>query len=123
MRLRNLFRGKHTFREIHSYLIGLPQESLTQTAIRDDPNRMPVEGESDQFGPWSLTDYLLAAVVDAVRINSHYFVMAHSDPSKGAPPKAPDLVPRPGASKTKKKPRLSAEQRAYLDSLRPKKKR
>lgn len=65
---------------------GLPPESRTFTAIAEHDMR------------WTMTDYLLAAVIDSVNHNTYVFAQAQT---KKKLPK-PDEVTRPGKAKAKK---------------------
>jgi hypothetical protein len=69
-------------------------ESLTMTAIRDSMTPEQREAASQRVakhGPWSKQDYLLAAVVDAIREST--WVLARVNGSTVEPPKPID---RPG---------------------------
>jgi hypothetical protein len=84
-----------SYRELWALVEGLPQESWTQTALRDDPNRaeLPAQAESEQhFGPWALVNFQLAVLTDAVR--QLEFVLARVNGNKDYP--KPDPTPRPG---------------------------
>lgn len=72
------------------YLDGLPSDSLTRTAQRNeysDDELAEFAAEDHEHGPWSHTDLLLAAVWDLIAQTNH-------DPKKGAAPR----YPRPGVS-------------------------
>lgn len=65
--------------------------------------------EPDDYGPWSQTDLLLAAVVDGIN------VLAWQN-SGGSKSSLPSPLPRPGVQRTTR--RLTPEGRAYLENLR-----
>lgn len=77
-------------------LDGLPQESLTKTAIRDGMTleqwqAMPA---SQAWGPWSHTDHLLARNADLMALVQWTLVALKAE--KGKAPKPPEPMPRPG---------------------------
>jgi hypothetical protein len=94
----------------------LPQESWTQTALRDSPPE-GIEGllapESDQkFGPWAHADYQRAALIDAV--NYLVAITAWVNGNDKYPPPKP--TPRPGMNRPV---RLQSDDGIrYLDNLR-----
>lgn len=73
------------------------------------------EGADPEKGRWSATDMLLASLVDEVRRFEHLYLSAHVD--KGKAGKAPEPLPRPGVSKTRKprRSRLTDAQRRMMD--------
>jgi len=99
----------------------LPQESWTQTILRDKPlaevplAEIPVASGSRKFGPWSQQDYLLARLVDAVEQNNYLTAIAGRLEPK---PKPPVPVARPGLDRKLRK--QSDANVAYLNRLRAK---
>ncbi|MCW2901919.1 MAG: hypothetical protein JWO67_4184 [Streptosporangiaceae bacterium] len=94
----------------------LPQESWTQTSLRDadDSPFVFVDPKQPQkFGPWTTTDFLLARLIDAVaRVE---FVLARVNGNESyAEPKP---TPRPGVDRivAQKQPEAAV---LYLDNLR-----
>lgn len=115
MRLSDLYRGTLTYRELWSLLQMLPQESSTQTILRDDKfeelvNPEPGPGEQ-RFGPWSLLNYQVASLTDAVARLEVTVARAF-----GADWKYPDPTPRPGLYRRVRK--QSEDAVAYLKKLR-----
>lgn len=87
-----------SYRELWVFIAHLPQESWTQTALRDSPEhadmRAAAPAEPVRFGPWSLTNYQLAEVIDAIQRGTYTAaVVGHVDPA----PTFPKPTPRPGA--------------------------
>jgi hypothetical protein len=80
---------------------GLPPESLTMTALRiKDPGPggdVEVEAAEPADAPWSKSDILIAALIDAVNQNTWAVFQSQSEEEV---PK-PELVPRPGVAKAK----------------------
>lgn len=70
----------------------LPEDSRTQTALRDMPRPEPHPDEPRKFGPWSLSDYLLAQLIDAVNRNTYATAVA----GQLKDPTPPEPFPRPG---------------------------
>lgn len=114
--LKDLFRGELSYRELWELVEMLPQESWTQTALRDNPAE-GLEGlappESDQkFGPWAHSDYQRAALLDAV--NQLAAITAWVNGNDKYPPPTP--TPRPGMNRPV---RIQSDDNVrYLDSLR-----
>lgn len=81
-------RGGLTSRRLSVLVRHLPRESAF---VRER------EGEAAE---WSLTDHLLAAVVDHLAIGNWMFAAVNRDENEAAPP-PPDPVPRPGADAPK----------------------
>jgi hypothetical protein len=92
----------------------LPQESWTQTALRDAPvTDLAVELVPDkpQFGPWALDNYQLARISDGLQLLVHLTSLANG----GTPP--PFLpAPVPGRDRPQRKQSVAAV--TYLSSLR-----
>jgi hypothetical protein len=112
--LQEFYRGEMSCRELGVLIRHLPQESWTQTALRDMPGEQllaaPATGER-KFGPWALVNHQLAALGDAVmRLE---VTVARSN---GADWKYPDPTPRPGAARPVRK--QSEANVLYLESLR-----
>lgn len=103
-----------SYRELWVLVQYLPQDSWTQTVIRDErvtelehPDTQTAERK---FGPWRLDNYQLAAVVDAV---AHLEVTVGR--LQGQDWKYPDPVPRPGSERPRRQPEWAV---AYLNKLR-----
>lgn len=98
MDLRDLWRGDLSYRRLWVLLNDLPQESLTQTALRDDPNRenLPTsEADEERFGPWRLDNYQLSLLIDEVSQLRYAVGVAYRlDPNP-----VPEPTPRPGRAK------------------------
>jgi len=56
-----------------------------------------------EFRGWSFDRYLLAALVDGINLNTHYFISANTDPKKKSKIPEPKFVPLPGEAERKKK--------------------
>lgn len=82
--LLDWYRGELSSRRLATLVRQLP---------RDSAFRLAQEGEAAQ---WSLTDHLLAAVVDHLAIANWMFACVNRDEDE-APPEPPQPVPRPGA--------------------------
>jgi hypothetical protein len=106
-----------SYRRLGVLIRHLPADSATRTAMRDaltpeqyaDLAARPAAGH----GPWSRTDMLLAAVLDAVRVGNFHFAAAHG--AKGARP--PEPIRRPGVDGGNVHP-LNEAGRVYLQRLR-----
>lgn len=70
----------------------LPEDSRTQTALRDLPHPKPAADGPRKFGPWALGDYLTAHLIDAVNRNTYAVAVA----GHLQDPKPPTPFPRPG---------------------------
>lgn len=105
-----------SYRELWVLIQHLPQESWTQTVLRDaqfkeliNPDERP---EQQQFGPWALINYQMAALTDAV--NRLCYATAVAFKFKGAEPPSP--TPRPGLER---RVRVQSDAAVvYLDKLR-----
>lgn len=106
MRLRDLFTGGLTWRELASYVRGLSPASATRTALND--------GVPEPTGE----QILLADLFDAVSIHDWHFAMANSDEKKPKP-----RQPKPYARWWVTQPRgaKSAERLAKLEDARRRK--
>jgi hypothetical protein len=106
-----------SYRELWVFIQHLPQESWTQTILRDqqftelvNPSSEPRPAE--KFGPWALVNYQLAALTDA--INSLRYVTAVAGRLQNVKP--PDPTPRPGLER---RVRVQSDAAVlYLDKLR-----
>lgn len=102
-------------RKLRVILEHLPPESATKTALRnaadpEDLKRASTDARADR-APWSSTEMLLAAVLDAIRINTAVTVAAG-----GGKPGKFEPTPRPGVEPTSQGRReLSDDQRRALD--------
>lgn len=111
--LMDLWRGGLSFRRLAVLIAHLPEESWTQTAIRDATEGALVEVDGPpKFGPWSLSNYQLAALRD--EIAELRFVVARTAGAEKYP--APEPTPRPGLHRNVR--RQSAAAVAYLKRLR-----
>ena len=96
----------------------LPQESLTQTILRDDPDRQALvnPGESDlKFGPWTHADFQRAELIDAIRHLEVTLARAN-----GKDIEYPKPTPRPGMKRLAGRIAESAEAEAarrYLEEF------
>lgn len=102
-----------SYRQLWVLLNRLPQESWTQTALRDqepdgDLPQMPAVAES--FGPWALGNYQLAMLTDAVR--GLEVTLARVNGNEWD---APTPTPTP---LSQRRPRRPAGQVSYLNTLR-----
>jgi len=121
--LRDLWRrggGRSglTPRLLRALIDGLPPESATKTAVRDDLGEAELAelAEKDQpsgHGPWSHTDLRIASLIDEVRW-LRYAVYQ----SAGAKPKQPNPYPRPGVRSPDAGREITEAGRAYLEKLR-----
>jgi hypothetical protein len=105
-----------SYRELWVLISKLPQESWTQTALRDEPVEdleLP-ESSEEKFGPWALADFQRVTLIDA--INRLAAVTAWSNGNSKFPP--PEPLPRPGRRVVKREPQLSPAALDYLNSLR-----
>jgi len=93
----------------------LPQESWTQTTLRDEAPESDLVAGEQKFGPWALVNYQLADLKDAVRRLEYVTAVAGQLEPK---PKPPEPTPRPG-SRAKVRA-LNPAAQAYLDRLRAK---
>lgn len=67
--IRDLWRGRLTWRRLGVLIRGLPVESLTRTAIRNETPVTALRSQSSDadYGPWTQTDMLLAELIDLTR--------------------------------------------------------
>lgn len=79
----------------------LPQDSWTQTALRDDPKHQAIRTASPKgpvrFGPWGLGNYQLADLIDAIRYDTWTKIAQRAHDAGQQPPPPPAPTPRPGA--------------------------
>lgn len=83
-----------TWRRLRVLVDGLPAESDVKTAYRDamsDAELAELAKEARGHGPWSATDYRIAAIRDDI----HWLIFAVFA-AAGGKPKQPDPTPRPG---------------------------
>lgn len=58
----------------------------------------------EDMGGWTVTDHLLATLIDAVGAASHHALIGpHADPKQLRKVKPPDRLPRPGAQKKQRR--------------------
>jgi hypothetical protein len=99
-----------TWRRLKVLIDGLPPESLTMTALRNEHEESSEAGDNQVDdaepgeGRWSHTDVLLARLIDAVNENTWAVMQTQSEETV---PK-PDPIPRPGVKQTRTKPRYEA---------------
>lgn len=113
LRLRHLFTGDMTWRELGVYLARLPMESSLMTKLRDDAadDAMPAQIDPDApHGSWSKVELLLAAVSDQLA-SLIYVQIARG----GGKPDQPVPVRRPGVVLKKKTDPAAV---AYLNDIR-----
>lgn len=108
MRLRDLTNGDLTYRELASYVQGLPPQSRTRTAV----NEGRVEPTSEAI--------ILADLFDAVAIQDWHFVSANADEKKPKP-KPPKPYPRWWQRDDRRESKSSGQRIARLDDARRRK--
>jgi hypothetical protein len=106
VRLRDLYTGTLTWRELASYVLGLSPTSATRTAL----NGGTVEPTGEQI--------ILADLFDAVTTHDWHFAQANADDKK-AKPKKPKPYPRWWITQPSRK--NSPERLAKLDDARRRK--
>lgn len=83
-------RSRLTYRLLGLLIDGLPAESLTKTAMRneyDDRELQQIASERSEHPPFSHTDLLIAHLIDVVAAIGHGLGGSNGDPPK---------YPRPG---------------------------
>ena len=111
VRLRDLTNGNLTYRELASYVQGLPPQSRTRAAVNDgvlEPTQEAV---------------VLADIFDAISIQDWHFVSANAEENKPKP-KRPKPYPRwwiDGAGSGRAKPQPAAQRVARLEDARRRK--
>lgn len=112
VRLRHLFNGEMTWRELGVYLAWLPMESGLMTVLRDAAgDAIPAQVDPDSpHGPWSKVELLLAAMSDQLA-SLIYVQIARG----GGKPDQPVPVRRPGVAAKKKADPAAV---AYLADIR-----
>lgn len=112
--LMDLWRGRLSYRRLSVLIRKLPGDSWTQTALRDAAETELVEPVAGpmRFGPWTLTNYQLAGLTDAV--NALRYVTARLAGQDKYP--LPEPTPRPGMSRPVRRQSRAAV--AYLKKLR-----
>jgi hypothetical protein len=102
-----------SYRRLWVLITRLPQESRTQTALRDSSFAELVDATPgpEKFGPWALTNYQLAALTDSVQVLQYITAKA----AGGDWPK-PEPTPRPGLNRLKRI--QSTANVTYLHGLR-----
>lgn len=120
--LRDLWRprggtSRLTYRLLGVLIDGLPGESLTKTAIRDqvpdDQLAKWAEQPRTGHGPWSHADLLIAALIDRVELLRRDTITLHG----AKPPGEFQPVRRPGMPSQRKRA-LTPEGLSYLRRLR-----
>ncbi len=101
------------------FVAGLPPESLTRTAQRNeysDEQLAQMGKQQTGHGPFSHLELLVTHLIDEVAWNT-YAVSAVN----GGKPKEPKPYPRPGVPGSgPRKGRLTPQQMAQLDAINPK---
>lgn len=99
-----------TSRRLRVLIQGLPSDSATLTALRNELSDEELDRQADQGEPekgrWSQADLLLASAVDALRRVEYVLICANSDGKSRNPP-PPEPVARPGAKPRRTKPTLT----------------
>lgn len=109
-----MYRGDLSYRRLWVLVTKLPQESATQTELRDAAPPVVVEANAEtKFGPWSVINYQLAQVLDALHRLEYVEAVTGGIEPKPDPPKP---TPRPGASNVRQL--RTPEEVAYLQALR-----
>lgn len=109
----DVYRGRLSLRRLRILIQHLPPESATKTALRNaQPDDAPAGESRPDLAPWSGAEMLLAAVLDAVRMNTNVLVAAN-----GGKPGDFKPTPRPGIppEKSSGPRRLTDEERRALD--------
>jgi hypothetical protein len=109
--------SKLTHRHLQSLVDGLPAESATKTAVRDNTpaaqTRRLAAHTPQGHGPWSHTDLLLAHVIDELQ-----WVIYAVYHAQGGKPKKPEPYPRPGVAAKNGTRQATPQGVAYLQRLR-----
>ncbi|MCX4543769.1 hypothetical protein [Streptomyces sp. NBC_01565] len=99
-----------TPRRLRVLIQGLPSESATLTALRNELPDEELERQADRGEPekgrWSQHELLLASVIDTLRRVEYVLICANTD-SKSKRPAPPEPIARPGAKPRKPKPVLT----------------
>lgn len=109
----DVYRGRLSLRRLRILIQHLPPESATKAAIRNaTPEDAPAGEYRPDLAPWSGTEMLLAAILDAVRTQTSVAVAA-----AGGKPAEVKPTPRPGIppEKSSGPKRLTDEERRALD--------
>lgn len=116
-----------SYRELWVFIAGLPQDSLTQTRLRDSSQRelaelvAPEPAGEQRFGPWALLNYQIAVLTDAVHELTYITkVAAGLKDRHGRDPEPPQPVARPGLQAGRPQRVQSEAAVLYLDRLRAK---
>lgn len=73
------------------------------TSLPVDSATVAEQRGGQQFRGWDEGRYMMATLINAIRISNYYFILANTDPEKSKP-KPPDNYPLPdGNAKTKAK--------------------
>lgn len=109
-----------THRLLLMFVDGLPPESLTRTAQRNeysDEQLAQLAKQQTGHGPWSHHDNLLVDLIDELRWNTYA-----TSAAAGGKPEQPKPYPRPGVlGSGPRKGRLTPEQMARLAAVNPRK--
>lgn len=113
--LRDLFRGRLSYRRLWVLVTKLPADSWTQTELRDSAPPVVDDERTAKFGPWALINYQLAQLLDSVHRLEYVQAVSGGLEPKPDPPKP---VPKPGPSNVRQL--RTPEEVAYLQALRAK---
>jgi hypothetical protein len=109
-----------TSRRLRVLIQGLPSDSATLTALRNELSDEELEQQAERGEPekgrWSQTELLLASVIDALRRVEFVLICANTD-SKSKRPSPPEPIARPGAKPRKTKAALTDVGAAKLFEL------
>jgi hypothetical protein len=113
-----LYDGSLSDRRAWVLIRGLPPESLTSTALREQMTDEEISSYAgDGYGRWSQAEMLLARLIDEAAFNTYAVLAVNSSNSKSLP--LPKPFPRPGVPRPK--PTVldaSPEALAYLQAIR-----
>ncbi|MCW2898494.1 MAG: hypothetical protein JWO67_759 [Streptosporangiaceae bacterium] len=106
-----------SYRELWEFVKHLPPESWTQTKLRDSDMTELIADEpgEPEFGPWSLVNYQLAALTDAINAVAY---KVHVAGDLRPDPEVPEPTPRPGLKPRVQQAVLSEAAVIYLNARR-----
>lgn len=95
-----------SLRRLRVLVRGLPDDSRVQQVLRRIRREQgPVKATPIEELPaevWSTQDYMLATVIDELRVTRWLYAARNRKPNSVAPP-FPDLMPRPGGQPRRRK--------------------